>query len=245
MFSIFKPKPKTYGTIKPITVDMHSHLLPGIDDGVQTYEQSIEIIKQLIAQGYKKLIVTPHIMHDFYRNTPEVILDKLDKLQDIIHTMGLDIELEAGAEYYLDEAFVRKLERQESLLCFGEKRYLLFETSYINSSPYLEHVVFMMQSQGYMPILAHPERYIYLFDNYEKLVELQRKGVYLQVNINSLVGYYSKSSQRIAERLIDDHLVSFLGTDCHGMKHMKHLKNASQRNYFRKALSGELLNNTL
>ncbi len=245
MFSIFKTKTKTYGTIKPLTVDMHSHLLPNIDDGVENYEQAVAVVQELAAQGYKKLITTPHIMSDFYRNTPEIILDKLDKLQNIIDTMGLDIELEAAAEYYLDEGFVRKLENQEKLLCFGKKRYVLFETSYINSSPYLEHVVFMMQSQGYTPVLAHPERYIYLFDDYEKLPELRRRGVHLQLNINSLVGYYSKAAQHIAERLIDDQLISFMGTDCHGIKHLKYLQNAKHRTYFRKALSGELLNNTL
>ncbi len=224
---------------------MHSHLLPAIDDGVENYDQAVKAVQELVAQGYKKLITTPHIMGDFYRNTPEIIYDKLDKLQNILDTMGIEVEIEAAAEYYLDESFVRKLENQEPLLCFGEKKYLLFETSYINASPYLEHVVFMMQSQGYTPVLAHPERYIYLFENYEKLPELRRKGVHLQININSLVGYYSKASQMIAERLIDDQLISFMGTDCHGMRHIKHLKNASKRNYFRRALSGELLNNTL
>ncbi len=246
MISLFRKKTKSYGNILPITVDMHSHLLPGIDDGCKSFEESIELIKELIDLGYKKLICTPHIMGDFYRNTPEIILGKLDQLTDIIQQLELNIELGAAAEYYLDESFMERINKAEKLLCFGKEKYLLFETSYMNASPHIENVIFMLQSLGYTPVLAHPERYVYLFENYnEKLHELHEKGVLFQININSLSGYYSRPSKKIAEYLIDEDLVSFLGTDMHGKRHFQSLLKSRETNHYKKALSQQLLNNKL
>jgi tyrosine-protein phosphatase YwqE len=229
----------------PLNVDMHAHLLPGIDDGVENFTQAVEAVQQMMAMGYKKLIITPHIISDFYRNTPEIIFDRLDKLRDIVRQMSLDIELEAAAEYYLDEYVMDKLERQEPLLTFGKQRYLLFETSYMNASPFLDRAVFLMQSQGYKPVMAHPERYVYMFGKLEKLAELHEKGVHLQVNINSLSGYYSKPAKALAEKLIDEKMVRFLGSDCHGERHLRVMRDSRETTYYKKALKLDLLNNSL
>lgn len=245
MISLFRRKTKSYGNVLPLTVDMHSHLLPGIDDGCKTFDESIELIKELIDLGYKKLICTPHIMGDFYRNTPEIILNKLDQLTDIIQQLGLPIELSAAAEYYLDESFIKRIENEEQLLCFGEKKYVLFETSYMNASPYIDQVIFILFSLGYTPILAHPERYVYVFDNYDELHRLYDKGVLFQVNINSLSGYYSKPSKKIAEYLIDNQMVHFFGTDMHGERHLQSLKKSRETEHYLKALSQGVLNNQL
>jgi tyrosine-protein phosphatase YwqE len=246
VFSLFKRKDKSTEPTASITVDMHSHLLPAIDDGVQSYEQSINIIKDFIALGYKKIITTPHIMGDFYRNTPEIIADRLDKLNDIVKQMELPISIEAAAEYYLDESFMERLNKKEKLLSFGgDKKYVLFETSYLNPSPFINQAVFMMQTQGYKPVLAHPERYVYLFEDQEKAYELHEKGCLLQVNMTSLIGYYSRPSKIIAERFIDDKIVDFLGTDCHNEKHLMAIKDTFKSNYFQKALKLDLLNNSL
>jgi len=246
MISFFRRKTKIYDKILPLTVDMHSHLLPSIDDGCKSLDESMEIIKQLIGLGYKKLICTPHIMGDFYRNTPEIIIEKLDQLNDKIKQVGLDIEVEAAAEYYLDESFMKRINKAEKLLCFGKEKYVLFETSYMNASPHLENVIFMLQSLGYKPVLAHPERYVYLFENYnEQLVDLHSKGVLFQVNINSLSGYYSRPAKKIAEYLIDQELVSFLGTDIHGKRHFESLLQSRETNHYKKALAQPLLNNKL
>jgi protein-tyrosine phosphatase len=245
VFSLFRPKEVNSSKVQPLTIDMHSHLLPAIDDGVQSYEQSIAIIQDFIALGYKKIITTPHVMGDFYRNTPEIILDKLDKLNDIIAAMQLPIEIEAAAEYYLDESFMERLNKKEKLLCFGSKKYVLFETSFLNPSPFINQAIFMMQTQGYKPVLAHPERYVYFFDNQDKIAELHEKGCLLQINMNSLVGYYSKPSKIIAEKLIDNKMVSFLGTDCHNEKHLAATKETFKNSYFSKALKLDLLNNSL
>ncbi|MCU0394046.1 MAG: capsular biosynthesis protein [Thermoflexibacter sp.] len=245
MLFLFKKKKNFQEYTSTLQVDMHSHLLPAIDDGAKDFENSISLIKSFVEMGYKKLITTPHIMSDFYKNTPEVILDKLDKLNDIVKNLQINIDISAAAEYYLDEGLVEKLEKKEPLLSFGKEKYLLFETSYMNASPHFDYAVFLMQSQGYRPVLAHPERYVYLFDSLEKPKKWYDKGVLLQININSLNGYYSTSAKYLAEKLIDNKMVNFLGSDCHNERHIQHIKNTYNQSYYQKALKLDLLNYSL
>ncbi|HSI89732.1 MAG TPA: CpsB/CapC family capsule biosynthesis tyrosine phosphatase, partial [Adhaeribacter sp.] len=142
-------------TLADLRADMHSHLLPGLDDGAETLERSLELVEKMLGFGYKKLIMTPHIMGDFYKNTPEGIAEKLALLKAAVKEKGWQIELAFAAEYYLDEWFIRRLENNDKLLTFGDN-YLLFETSYINEPSFLKEAVFSMQSAGYKPVLAHP-----------------------------------------------------------------------------------------
>jgi protein-tyrosine phosphatase len=230
--------------LPPLYVDMHSHLLPGIDDGAESMEDSIIMIKELVSLGYKKLITTPHIMGDFFKNTPEIIHSKLDELKKAVAAEGIDIQLEAAAEYYLDEWFMAKLKTPEKLLTFGDK-YLLFETSYINESSILNEVIFQMKAVGLRPVLAHPERYPYLYPDFDKCRGIYEKGVLFQININSLSGYYSKASQEFAKKLIDNEMVNFVGSDCHGIRHIEALKKSQQTKYYTKALELNLFNNNL
>ncbi|MDW7693816.1 CpsB/CapC family capsule biosynthesis tyrosine phosphatase [Flammeovirgaceae bacterium SG7u.111] len=230
--------------MEPLKVDMHSHLLPGIDDGSKNIPQTLEMIRQMIDMGYEKLIMTPHIISDSYKNTPEIILEKLDRVKEKVEQQKLNIELEAAAEYYLDEAFIKMLENNDKLLTFGGN-YLLFETAFINRSSQFDHAIFLMQSLGYQPVFAHPERYIYLYDSYEEFAKLKERGVMLQVNINSLAGYYSKTAREVAEKLIDDGLISFLGSDCHSKRHFPHMEKARQTPHYNKALQQKMLNNSL
>jgi protein-tyrosine phosphatase len=228
-----------------VLVDMHSHLLPGLDDGSENIEDSIILIKEFVALGYTKLICTPHIMGDFYKNTPESILDSLLKLQNAVKDAGIEIQLEAAAEYYLDEWFMDRLKNKESLLTFGEGRYLLFETSYINASSYLDEAIYRIKSLGIFPVLAHPERYTYLYHSFDKFIEIYNKEVLFQLNINSLAGYYSKASQEFSKKLIDNNMISFIGSDCHGIRHIEALKKSRLTKAYRKLLQAPLLNNSL
>ncbi len=227
-----------------IVVDMHSHLLPGIDDGAYDLDESIRMIRSFAEMGKKKLITTPHIMGDFFKNTPAIILPKLDEVRAAIKEQNIDIELEAAAEYYLDESLFKKLEQEEELLTFGDK-YLLFETSYMNETPQLNSLVFELKSRGYKPVLAHPERYVYLFNDFKKVEAIYDKGIYFQVNINSLVNYYSKQSRELAEKLIDRQMVHFVGSDCHAPKHIEAMTRALKSPYYKKLLELPILNNTL
>jgi len=242
VFNIFKKKePKNQ---RPIHSDFHSHLLPGLDDGVETLDEAVEVIKGLRDIGYKKLITTPHVMSDFYNNTSDDIRNKYEELKSILITENILIEIEAAAEYYLDEALLEKIDSQEKLLTFGDN-YILFETSFMNKPMYLNDFIFKAKSQGYKPILAHPERYAYLQKDQEAIEDLINRGVYLQVNINSISGYYSKMVRKTTQQLIDKKQVHFLGSDCHNFNHLQVLRNSINEYYYKKALTLPLKNNEL
>jgi len=242
--NLFKGEQLHEESLGAIGVDMHSHILPGIDDGADSLERSLELVEAMSALGYRKLIMTPHIMSDFYRNTPAIIREKLDLLQEAVTTAGIDMELACAAEYYLDEGLLHMLEQGEELLTFGDN-YLLFETSFLNEPLNLREAIFMMQAKGYKPVLAHPERYTYFYGKFNELVELRRQGVLLQPNLNSLAGYYSPGAREMAEKLIDNGMVDFLGSDAHSLKHTNALQKVLQSKYLPKALALELRNNRL
>jgi tyrosine-protein phosphatase YwqE len=227
-----------------ITVDIHSHLLPGLDDGVQTYEESEDIILHFQKIGYKKLITSPHVMSDTFRNTTERILARLTKLQNYLKNQEIDVEIQAAAEYYLDEHVFKMLETDQRMLTFG-KNYLLFETNFLNEPFNLRDFIFLATTKGYRPILAHPERYAYLQGNIDKAKDLLDRGVLFQVNISSITGHYSKVVQSAANKLIDRGWVHLLGSDCHHYQHVKLVEEAQQMKYFQKALELPLLNNSL
>ena len=246
MFSWFKTKNKEEIQNIDNQMDMHSHLLPAIDDGAKNMDETLRLIRRFIDLGYKKLITTPHIMSDFYLNTPEIIKAKLAEVRQILRENQMNIEIYAAAEYYLDEGFVEKINKKEPLLTLhATKKYVLFETSYMNASPHFDHAVFEMQSQGYQPVLAHPERYVYLFNNFEKLKTWYDKGILFQINTNSLNGYYSLDSKKIAEKLIDNKMVNFIGSDCHKDKHLDNLQAVHKLPYYKKVTNLDLLNHKL
>ena len=189
-----------YGAMAALGTDMHSHLLPGLDDGAETLEHSLALLRELREGGFRKLVMTPHIMGDFYKNTPEGIRAALQQLREAAAAAGLgDVELDCAAEYYLDEFLGRKLADGTEMLSFGgAKRYLLFETSYMNEALNLSEIVFELKAQGYRPVLAHPERYTYFYGRFAELEKLRANGVLLQLNLNSLAGYYSPAAQKVA-----------------------------------------------
>ncbi len=228
----------------PIHIDIHSHLLPGIDDGSASLDHALEMTKVFEKMGYQKLITTPHVMGDFYRNTPEIIREKLAQLQDYLKTHQVKLTLEAAAEYYLDEWFIQKLKNNQELLTFGSN-YLLFETGFMAPPKQLFEVIFEIQAQGYQPVFAHPERYNYLQDDFEMVQKMVERGVLLQLNLNSLNGYYGKPAKELAEKIIDQQWVSFLGTDCHKLGHLQHLQKSFRENSFQKISIEKLLNHSL
>jgi len=227
-----------------LKTDIHSHLIPGIDDGSPSMEESLKLLNGFVHLGYKKVITTPHIMSDYYRNTPEIILSGLGDLKDAAKKAGIPIEIEAAAEYYVDEAF-EKLVLSDNLLSFGN-RYVLFELGFMTEAPNLGEVLFQLQLAGYKPIMAHPERYPFWFDNIQKFKDFHDNGILLQVNMNSLTGMYSPEVKRMAESMIDLGIVSFLGSDCHHGGHLDTMVYAAKSPHLHKLLdSGKLLNSSL
>jgi protein-tyrosine phosphatase len=230
--------------VEALKVDMHSHLLPGIDDGVEDFEQAYQTILDLKNIGFEKLITTPHMMMGVYDNTPEMILAKRDALRAFLLEKNLDIQLEASAEYYLDEHFMELVKDKEKLLPIAGQ-YILIETAFMHASPFLNEAVFLIQASGLKPILAHPERYLYMHENFNQYIDLHDKGVLFQVNLSSLTGYYSPMVRKVARKLIDEHMVDFLGTDCHGPRHIDNLKKSFIDPYYKKAVNLPLLNKRL
>ena len=221
--------------------DMHSHLIPAVDDGSESIDDSIRFIESLILLGYRKIITTPHIMGDFYKNTPEIIHSGLDSLRRALLEKGIEIPIEAAAEYYLDYEFTQKI-KSEKLLTFG-KNYLLFEISYMNLPENLSETIFQLQLAGYKPVLAHPERYPFWWNKFNEYEKLKEAGVLFQINLNSLTGYYSAGAKQTAEKLIEMDMVEFAGTDLHHNKHLDSLRSAGMKDHFGKLIaSGKLLN---
>lgn len=224
--------------------DIHSHLIPGIDDGSTDLANSVDLIRGLHKLGYQKFITTPHIMSDFYRNTPEIILNGLDQVREAIDKEGIPVQIEAAAEYYCDGDFEKSITNGE-LLTFGD-RYVLFELSYLNPSDNFDTVTFKLQLEGYKPVLAHPERYPYWYQSFDKYQEIRDKGVLLQINLASLTGHYGMVSKRIAERLIENNMVDLLGTDTHKLSHIDVFKRALKEPSLHQLLNSErLINATL
>lgn len=241
MISWFKKK--SIPSVK-LTTDIHSHLLPGLDDGVKTLEETEAILRIFQGLGYKKIITTPHVMQDHYRNTPTTINSALKKVNEHIRERNTEITIEAAAEYYLDEYFVRQIESDEKLLTFGDN-YLLFETNFLSEPLNLNEFIFLATTKGYKPVLAHPERYVYLQNNQQRLGDLIDRGVLFQVNISSILGVYSRPIQSLANKLIDQGFIHLLGSDCHNIQHASYLKEVQKMRHFKKALTLPLLNNSL
>jgi protein-tyrosine phosphatase len=224
--------------------DIHSHFLPGIDDGSPHLEASIEMLTAMRELGYRKVITTPHSMADGYRNSPEIILGALEKLRAEVKRVGLDIEVDAAAEYYLDhELEDRVLTKQ--VLTFGNN-LLLFELPFISEPAILLGVIFQMQTHDYRPVLAHPERYSFWYNDFSKYESMKERGVLFQLNMVALSGAYGPQAKQIAERMIDAGFYELLGSDCHNMNHVQAIHNTLHRPYLHKLLgSGKLLNSSL
>ena len=245
IFSIFNKKKQSPSIdFSKIGTDVHSHFIPAIDDGSENMEMSMQMLRSMADMGYRKVITTPHIMGDFFQNTREIILSGLELVKDQMEESGIELEIEAAAEYYLDFDFPNKLSAG-NLMTFG-KNYLLFELSYLNPPDGLNQLIFEMQTRGYKPVLAHPERYPFYYRDPEIYREIREKGALLQININSLSGHYSPDAKRIAMWLIDHNLVDFAGSDCHHPGHQQLMLRAAKEPAFHKLVdSGRLLNSTL
>jgi tyrosine-protein phosphatase YwqE len=224
--SLFGPKKrKKPFDLSKLGVDMHSHLIPGIDDGAPTMEHSIAMLNKFAQLGYRKVITTPHILGEVHPNTPEIILSGLEEVRKELQKLKINIEIEAAAEYYCDETLLPKI-KDKNILSFG-KNYVLMEFSMLHASQYEAQALFELQVAGYVPVLAHFERYPFYHGNFEKVEQLRERNIKIQVNLGSLTGHYGQSVKKMAEELIKKGLVDFLGSDCHRMEHLlmieKHL----------------------
>ena len=225
-----------------IRTDIHSHLIPGIDDGSPDMDTSILLIKKMQLLGYRKLITTPHVMSDFYKNSSKTILKGLSNLRSELKIQNIRMDISAAAEYYIDFDFEKRIGKEE-FLTFGDN-YILIELSFLQLPNNLLEIIFKLQMEGYKVVLAHPERYNYYNQkDYDNLIS---RGVFLQINLLSLIGYYSHQIQKKARDLIAKNQVSFIGTDCHNINHVELYKKCqNQKDLHDLVNSGKLLNMTL
>lgn len=230
MFSLFKKKVRTEIPFIFPKVDIHSHLIPGIDDGSPDMDTTINYLRALQALGYEKIITTPHVMIDHFPNNKEAILKGCDNVRAEIDKIGLEIDFDVAAEYFLDEHFF-ELIRKDELLCFGREKYVLFEMSFMQESPAVENVIFELLSKDYTPLLAHPERYNYYIRNFNRLVRFKELGCKLQLNINSVTGYYGGKQKELSIALLKEGLIDFLGTDLHHERHLDALNTLNKTLY--------------
>ncbi len=227
MFSFFKKKDKQPEQDAPVDfsflgADMHSHLCAGIDDGSPDLETSLELIRSLKNLGYSKLITTPHVLPGIHNNNTESITAAFNRLRAFISQHEPDLSLGIAAEYFLDNEFLTGILPQ-GLLHFGVEKYVLVEVSMAGWPRQFEDIIFSVQANGYTPILAHPERYLFEGD-LRKYAELKEKGVRLQMNLLSILGYYGKGVQQLASQYLDHKLYDFAGTDMHHVRHAAQLK---------------------
>ncbi|RYG45525.1 MAG: histidinol phosphatase [Chitinophagaceae bacterium] len=242
MFNFFKKKSDGGGAgYFPITTDIHSHILPGIDDGSPDVDTSLLLIKRLMALGVRKSIATPHIIGDMYPNNSETISNALSVLRSALKERKIDFTVEAAAEYMLDGYFFELLQKRVPLLTVKDN-LILTEFPYSTMPDYVERMSFNILTDGYTPILAHPERYGYAHGNYKVYHRWMELGFKLQVNLLSLTGHYGKEVAKAAEYLVKNELVSFVATDLHHERHLDALSDSRNQMVFSRVLGHKAWN---
>ena len=215
MFNIFKKKPTLSELIPNGFVDIHSHVLPGIDDGAKDIEESIVLINKMKDLGFSKIIATPHTYQGVHDNTNETIKSSYDLLRKNINE---EIEISYASEYMLDDSIYEKIQKK-SLLELKNK-HVLVEMSYISPPLNLYEIIFELQTSGYNTILAHPERYRFLHNNFNQYRKLKLAGCKFQINLLSTTGYYGPDIVKISDKLLKNNYIDYVGSDIHSKKHI-------------------------
>jgi tyrosine-protein phosphatase YwqE len=223
---------------------MHSHLIPAIDDGSRDLTNSLELIRGLASLGYKKLITTPHILWEMYPNTSEIISSGIEDVRRAVHEAGIYVELHAAAEYFIDDHFDNQLKMKTPLLTLSGN-LVLVEFSMITAPMELQEIIFEMEIQNYQPVIAHPERYVYLTRRKDFFDTIKDAGCLFQLNLLSLGGNYGDAVQELAEYLLKKNYYDYAGTDLHNLKHIEALKKLPAGPLKRLEESGRIKNHLL
>lgn len=215
-FNFLKSKPTLKEVIPDGFVDIHSHILPGIDDGAKNIKESLIILDEIKELKFKKIIATPHIYPGIHNNSRKTITNSHSNL---LSSYSGNIEIKFAAEYILDDYIIEEADKK-NLLCVNDN-YVLVEMSYISAPINLYNILFSIITNGYIPILAHPERYRYFFDNLDEFIKLKKIGCLFQLNILSILGYYGNDIAKFSDKILDKDLFDFVGTDIHNINHIK------------------------
>lgn len=219
-----KPKTRLADLIPDGYVDIHSHLLPGIDDGSKDNNNSLELVNSLKGYGFGQFITTPHVLTGVYNNTREGIMSIEAATKDFLTGQGITHPFKAAAEYLMDDTFLNLVTNGSPLLTLKEN-HVLVEMSYINPPMQLYDCIYELQLAGYTPVLAHPERYMFYHFKPEEYAKLKRVGCKFQLNLLSVTGYYGKPVFEIAQKLLNENMIDFTGSDTHHERHTEAFKN--------------------
>ena len=242
MFHFFHKKKFLVDSLENF-IDIHNHILPGIDDGAKTVEDSIELIKGFSGIGVKKFIATPHIMHNYYPNDYHSINTAHGKVQDKLLNEGMkDISLDVSAEHMIDANFDSLLEQEKVMPL--RNRYLLIEMSYLQPPINFDEAIQNIASHRYFPILAHPERYSFLHLNSSKFEKYKKNGILFQMNLLSLGTFYGKEVQKKAHKLLESGLIDYLASDVHNLQQLQSIKELQVSSKLLKLLS-PVIENTI
>lgn len=218
-----KPKTRLVDIIPDGYVDIHSHLLPGIDDGAKDEEDSNLLVNTLVDYGFSQFITTPHVLNGVWNNTSEGIKATEKIALNAQRENNINVPFKAAAEYLMDDTFMT-LFKSEPLLTLKDD-YVLVEMSYLNPPMQLYDILFELQLQGYKPVLAHPERYMFYHKNMEAYKKLKKAGCLFQINLLSVTGYYGKPVLDSCKMLLDEDMIDYAGSDTHHTRHAAALKN--------------------
>ncbi|WP_338377980.1 CpsB/CapC family capsule biosynthesis tyrosine phosphatase [uncultured Flavobacterium sp.] len=219
MISIFKKKQYLRDLIPTNYVDIHSHVLPGIDDGAKTLEDTKFLLDSMVNFGFTKVITSPHTIENIWNNTPATISQALAFTKENLTALADKVALKAASEYILDDHFVKLFE--EGNLLTIKDNFVLVEMSYINPPIQLYDYIFNLQVAGYIPVLAHPERYVFYHADFSNYTKLKKAGCYFQMNLLSATGYYGREVAKIANELLKKGMIDFVGSDFHHKNHVK------------------------
>lgn len=218
MFSFFNKKPLLKELIPTGFVDIHSHILFGIDDGAKTSDDTKDLITSMKSLGFTKAITTPHTTPLVWENTREGILNRYDEVKKTLPDEAKSIQLEVASEYLMDETFLRQV-REEPLLTLKDK-YVLVEMSYMTPPIHLYDILFELRTQGYEIVLAHPERYNFYHADMSQYKKLKKAGCHFQLNLLSVTGYYGEYVLKAADALLKENMFDFVGSDIHHKRHI-------------------------
>ncbi len=222
IFNLFKSKPSLKEIIPKGYVDIHSHILPGIDDGARNIKESLRLISEMKKLGFSKIIGTPHTYKGLYENTNETIKNSYELL---LKKLPENTNISYASEYMLDVSLIKKA-NDRNLLCIKEN-YVLIEMGFLFQPIDLFDIIFKISLSGYIPILAHPERYLFLHNDFGKYYELKNRNCKFQINFLSVTGGYGKKILKITDKLLKNGLVDFSGSDIHNMNHVARIKENS------------------
>lgn len=218
MFSVFKSKPILKNLIPEGFVDIHSHILYGLDDGATSIKDTFFLIDSMKEFGFKKIITTPHTTPLVWENTKDGILKKLEEVKIEIPDLAKSVSLSAASEYMMDESFLKRLDEEKVLTL--KENMVLVEMSYMNPPINLYEIIFKLTSLGYQPVLAHPERYNFYKNDYESFAKLKNAGCLFQLNLLSVTGYYGDKIAEMADYLLKNKMYDFAGSDIHHDNHI-------------------------